>query len=207
MSENLTVHTFFVLLVFKKGGWSFWWLCGLYPACLLLHCFYTNHHISTVSNVEILIIKRIWINVETYNLQCVWMTLWILSCSTPLMLGMFISIFVILGHVLFICAIYSCAKVSYCLTWSFTFVQYMRNLDYNLNSNEYEINEALESEPFIGVFCFNHSFPPHCLSCNFLISAFPSYPADGVKEDRSIPPQQHARWSLYDSTSLHFCLC
>ncbi|XP_056094614.1 adenylate cyclase type 6 isoform X2 [Rhinichthys klamathensis goyatoka] len=30
---------------------------------------------------------------------------------TPLMLGMFISIFVILAHVLFICAIYSCAKL------------------------------------------------------------------------------------------------
>ncbi|KAK7128969.1 hypothetical protein R3I94_017254 [Phoxinus phoxinus] len=30
---------------------------------------------------------------------------------TPLMLGMFISIFIILAHVLFICAIYSCAKL------------------------------------------------------------------------------------------------
>ncbi|XP_039508366.1 adenylate cyclase type 6 [Pimephales promelas] len=30
---------------------------------------------------------------------------------TPLMLGMFISIFVVLAHVLFICAIYSCAKL------------------------------------------------------------------------------------------------
>lgn len=49
----------------------------------------------------------------TVYLQCVWRMLLVLSCSTPLMLGLFITIFIILAHVLFICAIYSCVKVSH----------------------------------------------------------------------------------------------
>lgn len=41
--------------------------------------------------------------------------MWACSCvsrSTPVMLGIYISIFVILANILFICAIYSCIKVN-----------------------------------------------------------------------------------------------
>lgn len=41
--------------------------------------------------------------------------MWAYSCisrSTPVMLGIYISIFVILANILFICAIYSCIKVN-----------------------------------------------------------------------------------------------
>lgn len=39
------------------------------------------------------------------------LTLCFLPCSTPVMLGIYISIFIILANILFICAIYSCIKV------------------------------------------------------------------------------------------------
>uniref|UniRef100_A0A8C2G8K3 adenylate cyclase n=1 Tax=Cyprinus carpio TaxID=7962 RepID=A0A8C2G8K3_CYPCA len=79
---------------------------------------------------------------------------------TPLMLGMFISIFIILAHVLFICAIYSCVKVSYYLPPSLTYM--------------------------------------HLKSRLHLHITFPSYLADRVKEDCSVPCQQHTRRSLYN---------
>lgn len=66
---------------------------------------------QSISYVYTVYIYIFYFILKTWDVtQCVYFPL-ILFFSTTLMLGIFISIFIILANILFVCAIYSCIKV------------------------------------------------------------------------------------------------
>lgn len=93
------------------------------------------------------------------------------------MLGIYISIFIILANILFICAIYSCIKV------------------------------ALKHFLFLIRPCIHSLFNVQTIHFFISLVALSSCNADCFKEDCPVSHQQHTGRSIHHYPRLHLCLC
>jgi len=75
----------------------------------LLYTVFTNEHVPKLTTSGDIFVPKFWLTSLKHESETS-----SVFCSTLVMLGIYISIFIILANILFICAIYSCVKVSSC---------------------------------------------------------------------------------------------
>ena len=202
--QNWKVLLDILFSVLQKGWWSLRRIRGLHTPCFLLHLFHSDHHFPEVSSSPPRSFAFPGFPVNCGLEMCSWFVyeelmrtihpnelVFSLFRRTTLMLGLYISIFVILTNILFICAIYSCIKVR------------NKGLHHSYDSSSDKSHYHMSSARTInGINSFLSDLVP--AAC---IQALPGCLADCNQENSPVTCKQHTGWRLHHPPPLHLLFC